>query len=134
MASYKVIYEIHYDDNMVTSATSRVTLQPHNVITEVLAETIVENIHQAMQAVALPVSQEKHYYNVTLASIMNHMLIRSDDITFWWRAGNETLALTKQNRTKPSQLAILPTDTFVMKLQTYVTRQSAASSTSTTTS
>ena len=131
MVSYKVIYEIHYDDNMVTSATSRVTLQPHNVITEALEATIVANIHQAMQAVPLPVSQEKHYYNITLASIMNHMLIRSDDITFWWRAGNETLALTKQNRTMPSQLAILPTDTFVVKLQAYVTRQSAASSTAT---
>ena len=128
MVSYKVIYEIHYDDNMVTSATSRVTLQPHNVITEALEATIVANIHQAMLAVPLPVSQEKHYYNITLASIMNHMLLRSEDLTFWWRAGHEMLALTKPNRTMPSQLALLPTDTFIVKLQAYVTRQSAASS------
>ena len=41
MVSYKVIYEIHYDDNMVTSATSRVTLQPHNIITEVLELSLI---------------------------------------------------------------------------------------------
>ena len=131
MTSYKVMYEIHYDDDMVTRATSLVTLHQHSVITEVLKDTIVDNIQQAMMTVTLPVSQEKHHYNVTLTSIMNHMLIRSEDITFWWRAlfyGNDTLPLEKQNRATLSQLAVLPTDTFVVKLQTYITRQSAGSS------